>query len=834
MRNFEHFIRFFKPEGQGGFGNLYEPKEMDGYMIAKGGDTWRFLMPKSDLGTLKLNSGLRVDLYGKLPNQCNIYGDVNTGIGFIRRQQSELYYEMQFKVNNAPTTDGWRQFSFIRPNGAELFGTFATQESDFDKYCQGIEDWLESYPHTRVDVIRDGNVFKMRMWENGNFRIRNEKITIGLGTVSELNTNTPTLIKQFVETYSRVAYNTYDLVINDVTEGNIFSLSGVSHIATKADTAETVKSILLNGETKVKFNVGSPITISTQLGVRKTVNTNNPKIEKLYQSTVSGQDKYRIEVSNITKGNIFQILISSENPILVTVSESDTISSIESLLNPDSGFLSVNAGATVTVNAVSGVRVDENTNKPQIYVENGLLTAAATVDKYRVFVGTSVRENNKYIIGDFTIIADKVDDYLSIARKLNLIDGQFYEVETTTDFNCYALKGVLYNESNIADILILSSPQRRISQQYLCEVTFPENMEDDLYQVVVKRLPYVIGEELQEEHNILFSNPIKIEKNPKNTQMLRYADLGENYGYDYTEEGISQQVRVKVYLKNEKFDTTQVQRQSVNDATIKGQITLRKRFDFVVAGYGAWYHRALEIALNHGKVFLDKMRVSLNEYNRDDTEEKVTTATGNLYEEDYLMTNFGGLWLNDESYKEKLTIKANFNEKIIALIICNNYFRKEIIERGEIFVPVIEFTYKVFVAGGRGDTVKMRVYQNGVLLQTIILFCNIWNKSTHLFRGYPSDVFYFEEVNEESSIVDITTKLETIILANPIAYAAEIGTINELNGDINPILPPSDGLIGQWRKWVDEDGNYVIQVIADIDSENNPIWVSKYITGNDI
>lgn len=829
MKYFEHFVRFFKPEGENGLTNLYQPKDMDGYMIAKGGDTWRFLIPKADLGTYRLNDGLRVDLYGKVAGTCNTYGDIRTGIGFIRRQQSELYYEMQFKINNAPNDGEWRQFSFIRPNGLELFGTFSTQESDFDKYCELVEQWLESYPHTRVDVIRDGNIFKVRVWENGDFRIRNEKISIGLGTVNVFNSNTPTLTKQFVETYSRAAYNTYDLIIEDAAEGNIFVLNDISYTVKKSDTNESVKKALLGDDTKVKFDVGDPINISTQLGVRKTINTNNPKIEKLYQLTDGGQDKYRIEVSDIAKGNIFQILISTESPIYIEVSETDTIATIEALLNPDSGFLSVAAGATVTVNAVSGVRTDENTNNPLIYVTNGVLTPSATVDKYRIFVGTSVRQNNVFKLGNTVVVANETDTYLTIGTKFGLIDGQFYEVATTNDFECYALKGGLYNESNISDIIIVSGFVRRISQQYLCEVKFPENLPLNKYQIIVKRLEYTEGENIIPEKNILFSNPIEISANPKYTMMLRYADLGQNYGYDYTEEGISQQVRVRVYLKNEKFDTTQIQRQSVNDATIKGQVTLRKRFDFVVDGYANWYHRALEIALNHKKVFLDEMKISLIDYTPDDTEENITTATGSLYEEDYLLSNFGKLWVDEEAYKEKLTIKANFNEKIIALIICNDYFRQEIIERGEVFIPVLEFTWKVFVAGGRGETVKMRLYQNGVLLQTIILFCNRWNKSTHLFRGYPSDIFYFEEVNEETTLVDITTTLETTIIAEATQYTDEVGTIYQLNGEISPVMPPNVGLVGQWRRAIDEDGNYVIQVIDSLDSENNPVWVTKYI-----
>jgi len=198
-QQFENFVRFFKPDGKNRLSNLHEPREaMTTTLIAKFGDNWRFLVPKSDCGLVPL-SEIRVDLYGQERGACSEYGLVLSEVGFLRRQQSELYYEFIIKVNNAPTAETWKQFSLLRENGKELFGTFSSQTSDFDDYCNELQDWIENYPHTRVDVVRDGNLFKIRAWENGNFRIRNEKISVGIGEVSVLNTNTPTLTRQFGE-----------------------------------------------------------------------------------------------------------------------------------------------------------------------------------------------------------------------------------------------------------------------------------------------------------------------------------------------------------------------------------------------------------------------------------------------------------------------------------------------------------------------------------------------------------------------------------------------------------------------------------------------------------
>jgi hypothetical protein len=822
--NFDNFIRFFKPDGQNRLDNWYEPREsMTEPLLAKDGDVWRFLLPKSDVGQNKL-SDIRVDLWGLLPESCTESGIVSAGIGYVRRQQSELYYELVLKINSSP--DGtWKQFAILRPNGAELFGTFDNQEMDFDKYCDAFQDFLESYPHTRVDVIRDGNLFKIRIWENGNFVIRNEKPTIGLGTVGVLNNNTPTLTKQFYETYTRAAYNTYDLVINDVTSGNIFSLNGVSYTATKSDTPETVKAKLLNGTTKVSFDVGSPINISASLGVTSTVNTNRPTIDKLYQETDTGQDIYRIEIGNIVKGNIFQVLISDASPIYVEVGEDDTVESIEAILNPNSGFLSVTSGATVTVNAVSGIRTDDNTNNPQIYVENGVLTPTAVCDKYKVFVGTSVKENNKFLLNDIVVIADSSDTYLTIADKLGLVNG-IYEVAEGTTFPCYAQKGGLYNDSNIADVQLISTPIRRVSSQYLCEVTIPSNLSrNSKYQIALNKVALIEGV-YEFVSTVAFSNFFEVESNPIETKLLRFADLGENFGFEYFEQGLSQQVRVPLFLKNEKSETSQVLRQSVNNATIKGQIEVRKRFDFGVKSFTSWFHRALNLAMNHEIVLIDGKKVSLINYEETDGvgTKQVKMASGSLYESQYLMSNTGKLWYDDSNYYEKITVKTNFNEKIIALIVYNNYFRKEITESGEIYLPVGEYKWKVFVAGGLGETTKMRIYQQGERVEEIILIGSCWNKSENIFRGYSGQSFIFEEINEPTTIKDLQTTLESTQSGEVSEFENEFGTIDDLNGKVTPVVIDEMTQVGQWRRAIDDDGNYVIEVL-----DENLDWITKYM-----
>ena len=102
MRHFENFVRFFKPDGQDRLANYYEPREPRlEPLTAKIGDTWRFFVPKSDVGLNRLQSEetiVKVELWGKVFTGCSYTDGVLGEIGFLRRQQSELYYEMIIKA----------------------------------------------------------------------------------------------------------------------------------------------------------------------------------------------------------------------------------------------------------------------------------------------------------------------------------------------------------------------------------------------------------------------------------------------------------------------------------------------------------------------------------------------------------------------------------------------------------------------------------------------------------------------------------------------------------------------------------------------------------------
>lgn len=801
MKYFENFVRFFKPDWQNRLLNYFEPREaMKEPLIAVIGDKWRFLVPKSDIGNNKL-SELKVELWGDISETCvPEYGVVKRNIAYIRRQQSELYYDMVIKINNSPS-DIWKQFSLVSENGKELFGTFQSQTTNFDDYCEELKEWFEAYPHTRVDCYRDGNLLYIHAWENGNFKIKNEKIIVSLGKSNVLNTNTPTLTKVFAETYTRAAYYEYDLVIgNDITAGNVFSYETVVYTVTSADTPTTIKKQLLGTQNKIRYDEGDSILLNVSVGVTRTVNTNTPLITLLFDHTHAGNDYYKITVSNIQKGNIFQVLISTELPIFVNVSESDTISTVEALLNPDSGFLVVSYGSTVTVNAAAGIREDANTNNPSIYTENGIFYPSASVDKYKVFVGTSVRQGNIFTLNDVSVVADDSDTYITISQKLNLIDGLYFE--SANDFNCFAQKGLLYNDKNIANVEIISSPIKRIAEQYLCEIDFLGISTGKVYQIAINKYNNVNGDF---DSIVAYSNYIKVEPTAKDTVMLRYSDNGKVFGSDYYENGIYQQIRIPLFFKNEKTETTQVLRQSVNDATIKGQIEIRKKHDFQIPAFGSWFHRSLQIALNSKKVFLNNKKYSLVEYSESDDigAKKIKTGIGVFYEQDYLMKNYGGLWLDESNYLERISIKTSFNEKIICIVIYNDYFRKEITESGEVFLPVGEYHWKVLVTGAKGELSEMIIYKNGQLIENPVLIGYRWNKTENSIRCESGDCLIFEEVVTDSLIEYLTTNIESNIIEDSIDYVDENSTNMQPEYNINMLRP------GKWRRRVDENGYYI-------------------------
>ena len=831
MRLFDNPIRFYKlDDSEDRYKNYHEPRDMRlGVLTQKQGETIKFFAPKSDFEGIDIRT-LQVGLYGEAFEDCASLGYqlLEDNIGFLREQQSRFYYEMVIKVNNAPSTT-WKQFALLRPNGQQLFGTYTGQETDLDTYINNLKDWLEAYPHTRVDAYKEGNLIRLRIWESGNFIIRNEEITVGLGTVSILNENSPTLQRGTKTTYNRPAYNTYDLVIgSDVTEGNVFTLGDVTYTATKADSAATVKAALLGNNSKVVINVGDIIPINASVGTVRTVNTNNPTINDLYNDLLSGNDRYVIEVENVQKGNIFQVLRSGLSPLTIKASETDTKATIEAFFNSTGGYLVVPSGTVLTVSAVPGVRIDDNTNSPSISTANAVLTPAQMTDRWRIFIGTSVRKNNKFLLGESEVIADEDDTYLTIATKLGLIDGLYYEIEEDGVFSSYAERGALYDDENIADIQIISSPIRRISQQYLCEVTMPAGYAGKNLQIAVSE--YSRNDEEQTWifiRTVVVSNYIRIEVDPKETVMVRCSSLGEAFGFEYFEQGINQQMRFPIYLRNDGYETTLTKSQSVNDATVNGNTQLRPISDFQVLGYPSWLHKALQTWLRSDVVMLDEMKVSLINYevSEDVGAKKIQSANGSLYKEIGIMKNYGKLFLDYDNFQEKVSIITNFKSKIICVILKNDLFCQEVFERGEIFIPVGEYRWKAWVGGAVGDTVDMRIYQNGTRIHHVTMYCGRMNMLPSLIRVYPHDELLFEEVSQENTtIVGIDTKTETTLSYESVDYVDEIGDYDKLNGYVEPFVPPAETNAGQWRDRIDGDTNLSIEQNTDETG-----WVLKSI-----
>jgi len=834
MRHFENFIRNYNADDTiDRLTNLFEPREPRiGMLVQKEGEVIKFFTPKSDFGTTRLEN-LQVGLYGEAFDGCTSLGNqiLKENIGFLRKQQSEFFYDMVIKVNNAPTADTWKQFALYRPNGQQLLGTFSSQQTDLDKYILELKDWLENYPHTLVNVYKDGNLLNIKIKENGNFRIRNEEITVGIGTVSVLNENSPTLVRQFINTYNRPAYNTSDLVIGgDVTEGNVYTLGTTVYTATKNDTAATVKTALLGDNSKVVINVGDSVPINAVVGTIRTVNTNNPTINLLYEDTLSGNDRYVVEVSNVQKGNIFQIARSGLSPLTKQAGDTDTKATIEAYFNATGGFLVVPTGTTLTESAVAGVRVDANTNSPTIGISNTVLTPAQMTDKYKMFVGTSVRKGNKFYLNDLVVTATEDDTYLTIAQKLNLIDGLYFEIVQNGVFDSYAERGSAYDEDNIADVQILSSPIMRRSLHYLFEAKMPTGFRNRPLQISV-------SEYYKDELGIFIfvklltvSNYFTIEENPQETVLLRCSDLGEVFGYQYFEQGINQQIRVPIYLKNDGYETTQVESQSVNNASVLGNIQMRRMYNFDIMAHPSWFHRAMQCWMRSRFVFLDEKKITLQTYEtgEDRGAKKIQPANGTLYEDRYLMKNFGKLFLSEDNYKEKFSVITNFKSKIICIVLKNDLFCQEILEDGEVFIPVGEYKWRAWVGGAVGDTVDMQIYHNGTRIHYVTLFCGRWNKLESLIRVYPRDELLFEEMNEDraAGITEIDTTLETTIPYDSVEYINEIGGDEELNGYVAPFVPQPLDTSGDWRTRVDENTD----LSEERHTEEGDIWIVKSIT----
>lgn len=546
MNNYEHVICFEKADVSDK--SYYAPKEKHDALQAQLGDTWRWLAPKSITQNLRPETLSVALIKPQFTPNCGDETQINAirhTIGRIRPQESEKYVEFSIWLGGLPTTGNWKQFALQRANGQIVIGTFKGQQTIRAEYMQALKEFYESFPYTKVLCDVNGSKMRVRIWEKeGVLKLADEGLVVGLGKSTVTNTNNPLITRINMGNHTYGAQDSYLVKVGEsIQEGNVFTLDDVTYIAVAGDTPETILSKLMSG-TRYKVPTGTAVEGSAVPGSRIIANTNKLTVQATFDSVSGGNDRYKIVISGTPQpGNVIQVSATGKTTKSYTVQLGDTKTIIEAFFNTDSGgFYIVTTGVIPTVSFLAGNQVITNVNFPSLQLTDLQNIASYSVTRWQIIIGSDIRSGNQFTVLDQTYTADDGDSALIVAAFFGF-DSVSFQIETAPGVipPAYATKGFLYNENNIADITITEGPKLARSSQYVIEAEFGCDIEPGVYRLGI------VNEQAEIPNLIALGNVINV-KTKAQGEIFEVMDYGDSFGFEYYENGLSQRLRLPVFI----------------------------------------------------------------------------------------------------------------------------------------------------------------------------------------------------------------------------------------------------------------------------------------------
>jgi hypothetical protein len=547
MNKYEHVIAFEKADGTDT--SYYTLKEYHDSLQAKKGDIWRWLAPKSVSQGIDVRN-LSIALIK--PNYIPSCGDpvqenaIRYQIGRIRHQESERYVEFTIWIGGLPSEGDWKQFALQRANGEKVIGTFKGQHTTKAEYMKALKYFYESFPYTKVWCDVDQSKMRVRIWEKqGVFMLADEGLTVGLGATNVSNTNNPQISKIPQGSHTYPNRDSYKLVIgSNVQEGNKFTLGTKVYFAKSGDTAQDILEHFIATGDRYIVTEGSPVALNAENGTRTITNTNNLVVQAVFASVSGGNDRYHIRVSGSPQpGNVVQVSATGKTTKSFTVATGNSTDDIEDFFNTDSGdYYTVSSGVIPQVSFLAGNQVVINANGPSIALTDLTGIASFVVDRYQIIIGSDVETGNIFVLGDKSYMATDGDTDLLVAESFGFDSVSFsVEVPTGEPLEAYALKGLLYNENNIADVTITDGPKLARSSQHVFEAEFNCDIENGVYRLgIIDTRPEV-------PELIAIGNYI-IVRDKAEGELFEVADRGDVFGFEYYENGLTQRMRLPVFV----------------------------------------------------------------------------------------------------------------------------------------------------------------------------------------------------------------------------------------------------------------------------------------------
>lgn len=621
---FWSLIRFIAPDNKHDKSYHRETKEVQ-YLRALAGEFWRFLMPKSDLqglfigrcklvlirpewvsyNTITFKNEIAFPLNNLIPLSLDKY---ITQIGTLRKQECEKYCEFQLIVNSFPTGTTVKQFVIQRSTGQGVFGTFSSNQSDKFLFMQSLKAHFESNGDVSCLCEVNGNTLTVRAYINDRFFLNDQACTIEVGNVTAENGNNPQLDARYISTVVIPAKDCYDLTVSTIAVGNILTLGTQSITVVVGDTAAIIKTKFLGTEVCYTINQSERVNYATAKGSYVEVNQSKPTVMAIYQSTSGGFDYYIISITgDILEGNTIQVSASGKTPISRTVIATDTVTTLTALFNPDASKYKVIQGNVPIVSIFEGSKIVANTNDLIFTLSNKTTIASKTVDRYKCYISDDISLRNTYNLMGVTYMAKQGDTALIVAKALGQTTRQFiYEVPTGTQLIAYAQKGKLYGAENIMDVRILKQPKVRKSNQYVGEVSFPTTFPTRLINCLLNRGEWQLAVyDSTDESLVCLGNFIEFDSRIEETKLVEFSGVGEYYGYEYLENGITQRMRLPIMLEHISDDTEENMTNLMEGGFDRKETNITYYQNFVTTSMTPYAVQACKLILRHKYVIIE-------------------------------------------------------------------------------------------------------------------------------------------------------------------------------------------------------------------------------------
>lgn len=597
MNRFDSFLRFFaltddnntRPQ------NLNLPAEPYPILPVVPADALRWLVPLADCGG-RLAHRLSIGIRAK--------GNSGPGVlcGRIRQQAGATYSEIRLRVDALPI--GYRQFALMA-GSKNVMGTFRGQALSQTDYVEAIAEHYRAFPYAATDVDVTGRDIRVRVYNNDLFSLHGETLRVDVGNVREPNSNSPSLIALKSAGLGLPAENWLTLSVSaDIQPGNVFGLDGIAYKATGGESPNDILIALGAPTGKLSKTGGASVVAYAQPGTQVVDNANRPGLQLLFDSNSGGNDRYLAVVGvDVQPGNVYQVAASGVATKTVTAVLGDTKASIEAQFNnsPSGKFL-LPTGAGPIVTAIKGTQTLPNTNNPVLGVEKTKALPARTVDRYTVYVGSSVVRGNSYgiVAGgvETSATASEYDTPLSIAAKLGYTQNPFtVDVVVGAPVVALARRGPRYHApADVAPVTLLSVRTGPVGLPYVAEVVVP-NLTVGTYQLVLREGVNVVG----------VSNYLHLKADGRDTSMVRFGAGGNGsvFGLNYAEDGLLQRFRLPVHLDSGRLRQSESLYRTLDNKTVRGRTSARFAHGLTTRGEGDAFHRNLYTALKSPVLLID-------------------------------------------------------------------------------------------------------------------------------------------------------------------------------------------------------------------------------------